>query len=194
MSFRHYLAAAALIVPVLSFAPLATAADTLEGPALPGICLLSREAVFDNAKVGVAAIARLRELAQTGAAPLNAERESIASEERALQAQKPADAQAKQRALTQRYNTTQVGAQRLQRQLELTEAKARNQIAQVEGPAIEDAYRAHNCGLLLNRQAVLGGNMSNDLTREVVQGLDAKMTTITFDLEPFTAPAAGAPQ
>ena len=40
------------------------------------------------------------------------------------------------------------------------------------------------------RAEVVAGNMANDLTPAVVQGLDAKMTTITFDLEPAPATAA----
>ncbi|CAM5603160.1 Molecular chaperone Skp OS=Rhodanobacter lindaniclasticus OX=75310 GN=B1991_10760 PE=3 SV=1 [Rhodanobacter lindaniclasticus] len=51
-------------------------------------------------------------------------------------------------------------------------------------------YTKHHCGLLLNRDAVLGGNTSNDLTSDVVQGLDAKLTTIGFNLEPL--PPKGA--
>ena len=47
----------------------------------------------------------------------------------------------------------------------------------------------HRCGLLLDRDSVLGGNMANDLTPEVVQGLDRKTTSITFDLEPLPSNA-----
>ncbi len=43
--------------------PPAPAAQPLGGPVVPGVCLLSREAVFANAAVGKAASARLAELA-----------------------------------------------------------------------------------------------------------------------------------
>lgn len=41
-----------------------------------------------------------------------------------------------------------------------------------------------------SRNAVLGGNFSNDLTAPIVQALDAKISTITFDRE--TLPPATA--
>jgi hypothetical protein len=56
---------------------------------------------------------------------------------------------------------------------------------------IAQAYGAHGCGLLIDRNSVLGGNKSGDLTGAVVQGLDARITTITFERESLAA--AGAP-
>jgi Skp family chaperone for outer membrane proteins len=74
------------------------------------------------------------------------------------------------------------------KQIEATRVKALARIAQEAQPVINSVYQSKGCGLLLDRNVVLGGNMSNDLTATVVQGLDAKMTTISFDLE---APPAG---
>lgn len=74
------------------------------------------------------------------------------------------------------------------RQLETTRAKAMEQIAGYAQPVIASVYSSKNCGVLFDRNAVLGGNMTNDLTAAVVQGLDAKITTISFNLEP--APTA----
>ena len=61
-------------------------------------------------------------------------------------------------------------------------------IAHEAQPVIATSYAAHHCGLLLDRTSVLGGNMGGDLTPDVVRGLDARITTITFELEP--APVA----
>ena len=193
MSFRRYLGAAALIVPVLMFGPATVAqAQQLDGPPVPGVCLLNQEAVLANAKVGVAATARLRELAKTALDPLIAERQAVASQDKALRAAKPADFQAKEQALAQRDRAAQMGIQKAERQVELTKAKARGMIAEAAQPVIVDAFHAHSCGLLINRDVVMGGNMSNDLTAGVIQGLDAKMTTLSFNLEPLpVAKAAG---
>jgi hypothetical protein len=57
-------------------------------------------------------------------------------------------------------------------------------------PVVASVYQQKGCGLLLDRGVVLGGNMANDLTPAVVQGLDAKMSTISFDLERLPAQAA----
>ena len=48
-------------------------------------------------------------------------------------------------------------------------------------PLIAQVYKAHGCGLLVDRNSILGGNMSGDLTGDVVKTLDAKVTTITFE-------------
>lgn len=186
MSFRRYLGAAALIAPALMFAGAsAVQAQQLDGPPVAGVCLLSQEAVFANAKAGVAASAHLRDLAKAALDPLIAERQSIANEDKALRAAKPADFQAKEQALLQRDRAAQAGLQKAERQIELTKAKVRTQIGQAAQPVVADVFRAHNCGLLINRDVVMGGNMSNDLTAGVIQGLDAKMTTLSFGLEPF---------
>jgi Skp family chaperone for outer membrane proteins len=189
MSFRRYLAAAALIAPVLMFASASVAqAQQLDGPPVAGVCLLNQEAVFANAKIGVAAGAHLHDLAKAALDPLIAERQTIASEDKALRAAKPADLQTKEQALAQRDRTAQINIQKAERQVELTKAKVRTQIGLAAQPVVADVFHAHNCGLLINRDVVMGGNMSNDLTAAVVQGLDAKATTLSFDLEPFPAP------
>jgi len=64
------------------------------------------------------------------------------------------------------------------------------QIGEQAQPLVASSYTSHHCGLLLNRDAVLGGNTTNDLTADVVRGLDAKLTTLNFSLEP--APATPA--
>ena len=165
------------------------------GPAVPGVCLLSREAIFANAKVGKAASVRLKQLADQVQSQVEAERKPITSDVQAYRAQAaslPADQrQSREQALAQRMQKVQEDQAVHERELEATRVKAMGQIAQYAQPVIGDAYRAKNCGLLLDRNAVLGGNMANDLTPAVVQGLDAKVSTITFDLEKL--PAAAAP-
>ena len=49
------------------------------------------------------------------------------------------------------------------------------------------AYEGHHCSVLLNGESVMAANRDMDLTQEVVNLLNSKMTTITFDRE--TAPA-----
>jgi Skp family chaperone for outer membrane proteins len=189
MSFRRYLAATALIAPALMFGSASVAqAQQLDGPPVPGVCMLSQEAIFANAKAGVAASAHLRDLAKAVLDPLIAERQSIVNEDKALRAAKPADFQAKEQALAQRDRAAQISMQKAERQVELTKAKVRTQIGQAAQPVVADVFHAHSCGLLINRDVVMGGNTSNDLTAGVIQGLDARMTTLSFDLEPLPAP------
>jgi Skp family chaperone for outer membrane proteins len=194
-SFRIALATAlSFLAGAASSAWAEQSGPALGGPTVPGICLLSQEAVFANAKVGQAATARLRQLAVDASTPLTAERQAIEADAKRL-----ADGQAtlsaaqlasRRQSLNERAQAYQSRTQTLSRQVEATKAKAAQQIAQAAQPIISQAYHARNCGLLLNRDAVIGGNLSGDLTPDVVNGLDAKMTTITFDLEPPPAPPA----
>jgi Skp family chaperone for outer membrane proteins len=168
--------------------------QSLGGPQVQGVCLLSQQAVVANAKVGVAATARLKQLASQAQSDVEAARAPIQADAKALEAQratmKPADFEAKSQALGARYQVLQQAAQGKSQQVELTRQKVLAQIASAAQPVIAQVYKAKGCGLLVDRSAVLGGNMGGDLTQAVVEGLDAKMTTISFDLAPLPTQAA----
>lgn len=168
----------------------------LNGPAVPGVCLLSREAIFANAKVGQAASARLKQLAEQAQSQLDAERKPLDADVQAYRAKAASlsadQRQSQEQALAQRMQTVQADQQNKGRQLEATRAKAMDQIAQYAQPVIASTYESKKCGLLIDRNVAFGGNMTNDLTPAVVQGLDAKITTISFNLEPVPAGNAGS--
>ena len=194
---RLLLAATAVAVAGLSFAPVpaAQAADSLGGNAVPGVCLLSREAVFAQSKIGPAATPRMRQLAEQSNTQLAGQRKPLDADIQAFQdkAQSMTEAQRQQqgKALQQRMQAFQKQASDTNDRLQLTRNKAMQNIGVDAEPVVSDVYKAHHCGLLLDRNSVLGGNMANDLTSEVVQGLDRKITTITFNLEPLPAKASG---
>ncbi|GLQ91476.1 OmpH family outer membrane protein [Dyella acidisoli] len=192
---RTPLALAALVLAIVpGTAALAQSSDTnppLGGPVVSGVCLLSREAIFANAKVGKAASARLKQLADQAQSEIDTERKPIDADVQAYRAQAASlsadQRQTREQALSQRMQKVQTDQNQRARQLEATRVKAMGQIAQYAQPVITDTYRSKSCGLLLDRNAVLGGNMGNDLTPLVVQGLDAKISTISFNLEPVPA-------
>lgn len=184
-------ASAAAAAPVQAAAP---AANPLGGNAVPGVCMLSREAVFAQSKVGQAASARLQSLAEQQQSLLENQRKPLEADIQAFQ-QKSAtltEAQRQQQgqALQQRMQAFQAQAGQLQQRIQLTRGKVMEQIGQQAQPIVNSAYTSHHCGLLLNRDAVLGGNTSNDITTDVVSGLDAKITTLNFNLEPAPTGAA----
>jgi len=167
------------------------------GPLIPGVCLLSREAVLSQSLAGQAATARLRQLGQKAQANFDGERRRLEGEAKALQGQQaslpPQQIQHRQQQLQARAQAAQTEAAQVSRELEATRAKAMGVIEQAIQPVVLAAYQAKGCGLLLQREAVLGGNLANDLTPAVVQGLDAKMTTITFEREHLPpAPTSGS--
>ena len=163
-------------------------------PSVPGLCVLGQKAVYGNAKIGVAASERYRQLAADLRTQLAPQQQAIQDEERKLEAQKAsmpaAQFQQQQQVLANRLRTLQAQAGTDTRDLEATRTKAAQQIALLANPIISDAYKNHNCGALFSRDMMLAGNPGMDLTSAVVAGLDAKQTTITFDLE--HAPAAAA--
>ena len=158
------------------------ASGTLGGNPVPGVCMLSREAVFAQSKVGQASSERLKSLAQQQQQPLNTDIQAFQQKAASLT---EAQRQQQGQALQQRM-------QAFQAQVDATRGKVMEQIGQQAQPLVNAAYTSHHCGLLLNRDAVLGGNTANDLTPEVVSGLDARITSLNFNLEPASAGAAAA--
>jgi Skp family chaperone for outer membrane proteins len=159
-------------------------AQPLGGPVIPGVCLLSREAIFANAAVGKAATARLQELARAAQAEVDAERTPLETEAKAIQAL-PDNAQTKARreAFAVKWQALQAKAQHNSREIEATRVKALGRIANDAQPVIAQVYTQKKCGLLFDRNSALGGNFTNDLTADVVKTLDTKVQTITFERE-----------
>jgi Skp family chaperone for outer membrane proteins len=192
--FVAALAAAAglSIAPVAPVRAAATpAANALQGNPVPGLCMLSREAVFAQSKVGQAASERLKQLATQQQSLLESQRKPLDAEIQAFQ-QKAAsltEAQRQQQgqALQQRMQAYQAQVNQISERIQLTRGKVMQQISEQAQPIVVSSYASHHCGLLLNRDAVLGGNTTNDITGEVVRGLDGKIATLNFDLEPAPA-------
>lgn len=172
------------------------AAESLGGPVLPGVCLLSRQAVFANAKVAAAATARLQQLATEAQTEINAERAPIDKEQQAFQTEfaklTPEQRAQRQQALEKRMQPIRAKAEQRSREIEATRAKVLAQISDRAQPVIAEAYRARKCGMLLDRNSVLGGNLANDLTPDVVTALDAKVAPFSFNRETLPAPLAVA--
>ena len=159
-------------------------AQVLGGPVITGMCLLSREAIFANAAVGKAASARLQELTRAAQAEIDAQRAPIETEARALEGQADNAANGSRReALATRVQALQSQAAQVGREIEATRAKALERISTEAQPVIAQVYGQKKCGLLFDRNSALGGNFSNDLTADVVRGLDARIQTISFERE-----------
>ncbi|WP_157995344.1 OmpH family outer membrane protein [Peristeroidobacter soli] len=170
--------------------------EGLGGPAIPGACLLSREAVLTNAKVGQAATARLQELTNQAQEQVNAERQPIDKEIEALKVQAKKlsadEARNREQSLAAKLEPIRVRADQLSREIEATRVKVVERISMEAQPIIATVYKEKGCGLLIDRNIVLGGNFSNDLTAAIVSKLDQKITTISFDREVLPAKTASA--
>lgn len=82
---RPLLAAALIATTGLSLATVSPAhAATLGGNPVPGLCMLSREAVFAQSKVGQAANDRLKSLAQQQQQSLESQRKPLEADVQAF--------------------------------------------------------------------------------------------------------------
>lgn len=184
-----------VILLSLAVAPVAAQqvapAPAFGGPVVPGVCLLSREAVFANAAVGKAVSARIAELTHAAQAEVDQQRTPLEAEAKALAAQGD-DAKTKPRrdALATRWQALQRQAAQGSREIDATRAKALARVADEAQPVIAKVYGERKCGLLFDRGALLGGNFANDLTAEVVKALDARITMIQFERERLDQPSA----
>lgn len=169
-----------------SAAPAAPAAasQALGGPVVAGVCLLSREAVFANAAVGRAATTRLADLAKTAQAEIDAQRAPLEAAAKALEGKGETDqTRAQAKTLGQQWQALQQKAAHNSREIDATRNKVLERIANEAQPVIAEVYAARRCGLLVDRASALGGNFTNDLTADVVRGLDARIRTLSFERE-----------
>ena len=116
-------------------------------------------------------------------APVDADLKVLQADAAKTPAPPAADLEKRRLAIQARYQPIQELADQRNREILATRQKALDSLSAQMQPVLATAYKAHGCGLLLDRNTVLGGNMSDDLTSDVVKGLDAKVATMTFDRE-----------
>jgi Skp family chaperone for outer membrane proteins len=176
--------------------PVAQAAKTAEGaaPVIPGICVYSQDAVVGTSLVGKYVGQRLQQLDAQSNAELNDIMNKIQADNKALAGQAAtmqADALQQARgALQQRYEQFQQLAQIRQREMQLTQQTALQQINQNLDPLLIDAFSAHKCSILIDRSATALAATGMDVTVDAVARLDSKIQQFPFDR--VTIPEDGA--
>lgn len=185
--------------PAAAPAAGAPAAATAPAPVftttISGLCILSREGIVQASTVGKFVQTRLGQLGGQANAELSGEQTSIQTAAKDLETRKAtlgdAAYQQQRAALQQRVEALQQKAQLRDRELQATEQKAVQRVLQEAGPLVNDQVKAKNCGVLLDGNAVLGGNPAMDLTPGVIAALNAKITQFEFDREHLDAQAPG---
>lgn len=177
-------------------APAAAAgANAITGPALPGICVYNDDRAISASLVGRAAANRMQQLRAQVTAELSGEQTAIQNEAKALEGRRgsltPQQLQTQAQPLQQRAAALDNKAQLRSRELEQTGSKALQQIHNQIISIVSSVSASHNCSLLLNGEAVIASNQAMDLTEAVVQQLNARMSTISFDRENLANQAAG---
>ncbi len=184
---------ATLAVSASGIAQAQTTAPTTMGLPIPGLCLFARDVALGTTKAGVAANARMRQLSQQIQAEFAPEQQAIATEESVLRTSAAqmtsADRQRRTDALQKRA-TSFAGLQRVRSaQLQQTRGLAIAAILKPMDAALTPIATSRHCSVVVERSATYGFNAAMDLTPAVIQQVDARLPTLTFDLAPPANPA-----
>ena len=165
------------------------------GAAIPGVCLFSEEGAVSRSSAGEAINKRMQQLAAQVQAELGPEQTGLDADIKTFKdkaASLPQDQQQQQgQALQQRVQD--FDNKRGQRQTEL-ETTLRKAIARVDSelePIVRGVVSGRSCGILLKADtAIYAANPQMDITPAVVEQLNTKLPTVTFDREHLDAQAA----
>jgi len=178
---------AALAMTSAAAAQTAASPPVALGPAIPGLCVLSINQAISTSTVGKYVGERMNQIVAQVKAELSPEDTAIATDGRALQAKRgtldAATFQTQAQALNARVNALREKADLRQREVQATEQKAINRIAQELDPIARDIYQQHRCSILVNKESVMIANPDMDLTSQAVTGLNARIQQFAFDRE-----------
>ncbi len=199
MKFKQFASTIALTT-VVAFAAQAsaqTSAPVVTGPVLPGICVFNPARAVGGSTVGKYVTGRLNEIGQQVNAELQAEQTQLQADAKALQAQQATltkeQYQTKGEALQVRAGAFQRKVQLRDKEMQETQSKAVQQIAQAMGPVAVQVFQQRGCSVLLNTDAVYLYVPGAELTDTVIAGLNAKMTTLAVERVHLDQAAPGAP-
>lgn len=165
-----------------------------QGPAIPGVCVFSVNQTIGASSVGQYIHTRLEQIVAQVKAELSPEDTSIATDVKALEAQRAsldaATYQTRGQAIQVRINALREKADLRQREVKATEDKALNRVAQELEPIAQAQYQQHRCSILLDRGSVMMTNPEMDLTPGAVTALNAKIQQFPFDREHLDAGGA----
>jgi len=168
-------------------APVAAAPAISEGPAIPGLCVISVDQAISSSTVGQYVSQRMNQIVAQVKAELAPEQTAIETEGRALDAARPtlaaATFQSRAQALQVRINDLRQKADLRQREVQATEQKSVNRIAQELDPIARQIYQQHRCSALIDKRSVMMNNPDMDLTSQAIAGLNAKIQQFPFDRE-----------
>jgi Skp family chaperone for outer membrane proteins len=172
--------------PARPAAPAATP-NVPQGPALPGVCILSKEGAVYSSAVGKAMLSRLEQLNGQADAEIKGQQASLQNDAKALEAKRatlPADQLQQQgQALQARANDLQHTAQLRSAEMQLTQKKALQTFSTYMDPVVRQVFTQRSCSVMLDGNSLIYPAPSMDVTGLVIQGLNAKIQSFPFDRE-----------
>jgi outer membrane protein len=158
--------------------------------------VIDQNGVLSTSAVGKSFADRMKQLDAQASAEVQAELTALQTDEKAFEAERAtlSSAVANQRgaALQAREAAFQQKYQLRQREMQATGQKQVERINVEVQPIVQSVAAQHGCAILLSQAALLlPAPASMDLTSTVVQQLDGKIQSLTFDREHLDQ--AGAP-
>ena len=168
------------------------------GPPLAGVCVYSEEMLLGQSLAGVSANQQLAALQRSVSGEIKTANDALVAEARALEARKATTPAAQyQQSVTdlQRRAKDEDDLRRTRSdQLVRTRDQAAAKIDAAAVPALNASLTAHRCAIVLDKGRLYSVNPAMDLTSEVIQKVNASLSTVTVQLAaPATAQTAGAP-
>lgn len=181
--------------PAAAAAAPAAGANAITGAPIPGVCIFSNDRALQSSLVGQAAANRMQQIRAQVSAELSGEQTTLRTDLTAFDGKRttltPQQQQAQAAPLQQRAQAFENKVALRNRELDATGAKALQRISEQLAPIVTSVSASRNCSLVLSGDgAVMAANPAMDLTPAVVQGLNARMATITFDRENLANQAA----
>lgn len=187
----------AMALPLASFdasltqaqgASPATQPEPAYGPALPGICVFSRDTAIDNSDAGQAAAKRMQTLTQQVDNQRQPERDSIAKERSALSTKdaklSAGDLKSRTAVLAAREQTFNQRLQTRNAQLAKPRHDALSKLTDGQRPALVGVITTNKCGAVLERANIYGFNAKMDITAQVTTAMNSAVRPFTVDLAP----------
>jgi len=172
------------------------AAPVAEGPPIPGMCIISMNQAISASTVGQYVTTRLNQITAQVKSELSPENTAIETDGRALEAARPtldaATFQTRAQALQTRINTLRQKADLRQREVQATEQKAVNRIAQELDPVVRGLYQQKRCSILVDKGSVINANRDMDMTTQAIAGLNGRIQQFAFERERLDTVAAPA--
>ena len=176
----------------------AAARPSNPGPVIPGVCVLDEQRAIAQSAAGRAYSARMQQLTQQAEAELRPQQTSLQNDVNTFQGQRATLPQDQQQSRAQALNTRAENLNRTanqrQRELAATQERQLGRIINEMQPIVSQVYVARGCGIMLARGGVVYSNPAMEVTDQVIQQLNARMPTITFERERLPATPAPAAQ
>lgn len=174
----------AFAAPAAAMPPKPAAAP--QGTPVPKILVINRGAILSNSKVGQDIVRQVQGYTAAAEKEFKTEGEGLKRDQQALQQQVAIlapDVKAKKiKDFQGRYVAFQQKVQMRQAQIQYGVFLARQQVEKGLAPVLQQLMTERGANLLFDRQAIVLGTISVDITQDAITRLDQKMPTVKVQL------------